>query len=1366
MRLYVIFELILCSIHILYSGTNTLMYKMSLVHLCIKPRQTCQHLEAVSYMKLYKALNCFLLPDELQRKLWQMHFHSSDFTFLPFINNMDVSLHTIYMSIAIRDDLKFYSTSKHIQSDGNETDQEAFTQTSEIKSEIHEDVLQTSDTPKQSSEKSTITKSGDSKGKITTTNVRTRQTQKGRYREAKTLSNLFAAHDALQEIMYLQLDDLTTKDVFLSSILKWAFSKEDKEQQITQLKDTGMFDFVFFMKCDQGPLCHDIHSAIQSNMYSNIPTLQDLANQAIVNENCKCLLVIDVPDELHLELKIALRTNFGLTFPNCTIMTISPFIDMAKIKGTLGEQEKVVHVYKKDKHDISEMIKESMKSKAKSTDNVLNQITNDNINDIRWERFSNDPFLLSLLLFSQQTPNVDDSITQFIINVIDHLLQNGFKNGTLSVNSLKQFLVDTPRNETLQRFINKYETVSKYLPILLTLGSIAFQNLTGKHKIKESSNGLHEYRKRAAIGVGVEVGLLRKTANESPIEFLHDIFQDMFAALWTVEREMFKEFVDTSLTSLQHMLSYAQYLTFLVGLDPKLGPIIAQHMVVLCNKDDRISEYRQTLGVSPVVAEMNNIWKRISMEASHIDRNCPDQHSILVLSDVLQAYQNKYSKLDHLTHAMKEAIISFYLDDATMEWRSYSGSEVFVTFLQQCSNIQKLALTCEALDIFQKKGTNNLLPSLLVLHVQGEWSCSRMSVDWLVLKNVTSLSFYGIKFSSNDDKRRVERYIESLQSLKELQLKKIDSKEEMNIRVSSHLKALTLKNVSLAEIDIQIVSSLELIVIHSLKCRHRVVLKMIQETKILKECDIDFPKTELDTDIQILHCKFLKRLCLFSSYTKVIRLTLISEILPHLTVCNLHNISIDDSVCRVLETALHAASSLEVLKIYSIKTEWMSLDLCNSMKLRSLTIRNCPVVQIIFCTISLEILDIGLSNKLANPTKHLLNTETEIIHGKHKDVGCMTIKDEYVSLDISNSSTLKVLELNFLGGLILWDIHINVDQLETITIQNVRLESASCAQMENIVKRTRKVKYFTLSVQTSDRIPRVNLMNCIYLQSLDITNITNVSICPWNIRTQRLQNNSIRSLYSEDRVSVSDQNELLDLNCFPRLESLVLDRVDLGDNGFLLTYYNVRVNEVILKDVRMSLSGWFTFVQSLLNVKGRIYVGIMAWDADIPDEILNIIMSLTVFRISCMEVKDTGYKTLEFEKLERPGLRRHRHRCRGEHMLPRVVEPVKPHGAILSASEGMKMFTTRHSLQGEVFKKLSDSEVMKVVSEKPYKVRRSIQGELMKKRESDSDVMQSIKPVHVSEKHYKAGKSLQGELIKKSKSGVMKFKTPETEEEV
>ena len=33
------------------------MYRMSLVHLCIKPRQTCQHLGAVSYRKLHKALN-------------------------------------------------------------------------------------------------------------------------------------------------------------------------------------------------------------------------------------------------------------------------------------------------------------------------------------------------------------------------------------------------------------------------------------------------------------------------------------------------------------------------------------------------------------------------------------------------------------------------------------------------------------------------------------------------------------------------------------------------------------------------------------------------------------------------------------------------------------------------------------------------------------------------------------------------------------------------------------------------------------------------------------------------------------------------------------------------------------------------------------------------------------------------------------------------------------------------------------------------------------------------------------------------------------------------------------------------------------
>ena len=56
LRLYVIFELILCCVHILLSGPDSSMYKMQLVYLCIKPKQTCWHLGAVSYRKLYKIL--------------------------------------------------------------------------------------------------------------------------------------------------------------------------------------------------------------------------------------------------------------------------------------------------------------------------------------------------------------------------------------------------------------------------------------------------------------------------------------------------------------------------------------------------------------------------------------------------------------------------------------------------------------------------------------------------------------------------------------------------------------------------------------------------------------------------------------------------------------------------------------------------------------------------------------------------------------------------------------------------------------------------------------------------------------------------------------------------------------------------------------------------------------------------------------------------------------------------------------------------------------------------------------------------------------------------------------------------------------
>ena len=51
MGLYVIFELILCCVQILKSGSVSLMYKMSLVDLRIKPRQTCQHLQIGNHTK-------------------------------------------------------------------------------------------------------------------------------------------------------------------------------------------------------------------------------------------------------------------------------------------------------------------------------------------------------------------------------------------------------------------------------------------------------------------------------------------------------------------------------------------------------------------------------------------------------------------------------------------------------------------------------------------------------------------------------------------------------------------------------------------------------------------------------------------------------------------------------------------------------------------------------------------------------------------------------------------------------------------------------------------------------------------------------------------------------------------------------------------------------------------------------------------------------------------------------------------------------------------------------------------------------------------------------------------------------------------
>ena len=88
--------------------------------------------------------HAFVISDELQRKLWQIYISSGNVSFLPFIDNMDTPIHNIYMNIAIRDDLKWYSISEPIQSHGNEISQEAFKQKRDIKSPIPEDLLQTS----------------------------------------------------------------------------------------------------------------------------------------------------------------------------------------------------------------------------------------------------------------------------------------------------------------------------------------------------------------------------------------------------------------------------------------------------------------------------------------------------------------------------------------------------------------------------------------------------------------------------------------------------------------------------------------------------------------------------------------------------------------------------------------------------------------------------------------------------------------------------------------------------------------------------------------------------------------------------------------------------------------------------------------------------------------------------------------------------------------------------------------------------------------------------------------------------------------------------------------------------------------------
>ena len=99
---------------------------------------------------------------------------------------------------------------------------------------------------------------------------------------------------------------------------------------------------------------------------------------------------------------------------------------------------------------------------------------------------------------------------------------------------------------------------------------------------------------------------------------------------------------------------------------------------------------------------------------------------------------------------------------------------------------------------------------------------------------------------------------------------------------------------------------------------------------------------------------------------------------------------------------------------------------------------------------------------------------------------------------------------------------------------------------------------------------------------------------------------------------------------------------------------------------------------------------------------------------------------------KRPDWHRQRHEYKDEHMLPRVVTPIKQYDPIVSSIEGM---ITPMTFQGEIQKKFSESHVKK-----------------------------STKPL--SEKSYKVRQSLPGEVIKKSERELMKFTTPEPKGEV
>ena len=1038
-----------------------------------------------------------------------------------------------------------------------------------------------------------------------------------RYIEAECLMDVLSVNETPAKTIFVQLDDDTMKDVFLSSLVKeWRDSHDNS-------------DLVFYMQTNLESLQNDIVSTVHRTLYKGIPVLRDMAFEVLRDENGTSLLVIDIPDCIDSpeQLLQTIRiTENG--FSHCIIMIISPFIQKAGLKDRINYNDRYVDIFRKESSDIVATARK-LAGKDLTIQRILSEIANPTSSAMASAGFGCDPFFISLLISTSNRCNVDYSITQLFVRTVDNLVQIGVKKRRVNSGALQTFTSEYGYmyNQAMEMYTEDAEAFVQYTPMLFFLASFAYRKVFGQHESIYPAGEKHDKCMGAAFEFGISTGLLRRTDDEQQnanIEFTHWSFQSFFAALWTVQTKKHGRIL---FETLDEVLSHKLLLIFSAGLDPQFGRKLTEMIVGISIKDGRILQNRQSLDYSPFVENICSIYIAMTTEGMQVLRRLSEDKMVFAFPDILYSHVGVLEKLMFTTESNT---LSLYNKDNKI-YRS-DEKELITDIIDKCPKLHKLSIDGSIVDILHER--MGVLQSLQVLQVTGQFDYHYIEG----FRRLTCLSLADLQLSK-EEMRGVEIYIRSMINLKELCLKNIKTQmvssadnRGISITTQKFLRSLTVRNACLTEINIKSVSILEELVLDNVQCNSEVqnqVFKCLNAAHNLRVLDARFDQDVETLDLSQSHQ--IERIALEKG-----RIMNLSPSSYNLKECILRHVALDVSGCASLAALLSIARRIETLKLQHISLpegpEHLELNMNCCECLRTLKIERSPVSRVLLSSKSLTSVMID-SKALPDQSSNIQSKEDYITQDYvlREDEGFIEMKDQIFSMDISNGRSLKYLDL----GLMNWKIRklkFSTDRLEHLNMRFLSLDEDTCQQVENLLMKSTLLRECTLRLsENSYKIRSVNLLNNLCLNKVVIMNVPLQSVCPANITSLYLAGQDKRTQQTKPMNHHSpNTTTVFDFSNFVKLENVALSVFNIGDDGLSFGSSNASLRYIGLKSIRLTLTGWHAFLQSLQNVEQEVLV--KAWNESVPDDIVKQLDDNLVFQIDEYPIDEEG-NHLIFKKI-------------------------------------------------------------------------------------------------------------------------------------